>query len=101
CIVMDRRVLDFVTRYQYKQSNKNLSIDDKMKIIQQAIDEKRELEIVYLKTTDDKSCRVIIPEFVGQMQYNGREFIGVRGYCTLKDDVRVFHLGRILDIKTK
>lgn len=99
-ILMDKRVLEFVTRYQYKQSNKNLPIEEKIEIIKKAIKERKAIEIVYLKTTDIKSHRVIIPEFVGQMQHNGRDFIGVSGYCTKRNDIRVFHLGRILEIKT-
>lgn len=98
-ILMDWRVVDFVTKYQYKQAQKNLSLDEKLSIIAQAIKDKRPLEIVYLKTKDEKSRRTIIPRFVGELEYNGRKFTGVQAYCTARKDDRVFHIERILEIK--
>ncbi|MCL4457323.1 MAG: AAA family ATPase [Nitrospirae bacterium] len=98
-IFMDWRVVDFVTKYQYKQAHKNLSVDEKLSIIAQAIRDKRPLEIVYLKTKDEKSRRTILPSFVGELEYNGRKFTGVQAFCTSRKDNRVFHIERILEIK--
>jgi ATP-dependent DNA helicase PIF1 len=98
-IFMDRRVVDFVTKYQYKQAQKNLPPDEKLSIIEKAIKDKRPLEIVYLKTKDEKSRRIILPSFVGELEYNGRKFIGVEAFCTTRKDNRVFHIERILEIK--
>lgn len=98
-IFMDWRVVDFVTKYQYKQSKKNLPIDRKLSIIENAIKNRRPIEIVYLKTKDEKSQRTIIPYYVGEIQYNGKKFIGVQAYCTKRKDDRVFHIERILEIK--
>ncbi|BCB97152.1 hypothetical protein JZK55_20740 [Dissulfurispira thermophila] len=98
-IFMDWRVVDFVTKYQYKQSQKSLPIDEKLLIIQNAIKDKSPLEIVYLKTKDEKSRRTIIPHFVGELEFNGRKFIGVQAYCTKRKDDRVFHIERILEIR--
>jgi hypothetical protein len=98
-IFMDRRVVDFITKYQYKQAQKSLSVDEKISVIETAIKNKRPLEIVYLKTKDEKSRRIIIPRFVGEMEYNGRKFTGIRAYCTKRKDDRVFHIERILEIK--
>lgn len=77
---------------------KNLPLDEKLSIIKNAIKDKRLLEIVYLKTKDEKSRRTIIPRFVGELEYNGRKFIGVQAFCTKRKDDRVFHIERILEI---
>lgn len=98
-IFMDRRVVDFVTKYQYKQAQKNLPVDEKLSIIKKAIKDKRPIEIVYLKTKDEKSRRTIIPYFVGELEYKGRKFTGVQAYCKSRNDNRVFHIERILEIK--
>jgi len=99
-ILMDRRVLDFVTKYQYKQAEKNLPVDEKISIIQKAIKDKKPLEIIYLKTKDEKSRRAIMPLFVGELEYNGRKFIGVQAFCNERKDNRVFHIERILEISS-
>lgn len=98
-IFMDWRVVDFVTKYQYRQAQKSLPIDEKITIIEKAIKDKRPLQIVYLKTKDEKSRRTILPSFVGELEYNGRKFIGVEAFCTTRKDNRVFHIERILEIK--
>lgn len=98
-IFMDQRVVDFVTKYQYKQAQKNLPPDEKLSIIERAIKDKKPLEIVYLKTKDEKSRRIILPLFVGELEYNGRKFIGVQAFCTKRKDDRVFHIERIIEIK--
>ncbi len=98
-IFMDWRVVDFVTKYQYKQSQKNLPPDEKLAIIKNAIRDQKPLEIVYLKTKDEKSRRTILPSFVGELEYNGRRFIGVQAFCTSRKDNRVFHIERIIEIK--
>jgi hypothetical protein len=54
---------------------------------------------LYLKSKDVKSKRVIIPKKIGKMDYNGAEFLGVEGYCTIRKDDRVFNVEKILEIK--
>ncbi len=97
-ILMDRRVVDFVTKYQYKQAEKRLPINEKIEIIQKAINDKRQVKIKYLKTRDEKSTRTIIPSFVGELEYKGRKFIGVQAFCYERKENRVFHIERILEI---
>jgi hypothetical protein len=33
------------------------------------------------------------------MDYNGTEFLGVEGFCTIRKDDRVFNVEKILEIK--
>lgn len=98
-IFMDRRVVDFVTKYQYKQSQKILPLDEKISIFKNAIKDKKPVEILYLKSKDEKSRRIIIPYFVGELEYNGKRFTGVQAFCKSRNDNRVFHIERILEIK--
>ncbi|NTU42371.1 MAG: AAA family ATPase [Nitrospirales bacterium] len=100
-ILMDRRVVDFVTRFQYKQAKTLQSPEERISLIEQAIRERKDLEILYLKTKDEKTRRVIRPSFVGEMEYSGRKFRGVRGFCLTRMEERVFHLDRILEMKLK
>ena len=55
--------------------------------------------ITYLKASDVKSRRVIRPLEVGEMEYAGVPFPGVRGICKLRNDERVFRVDRILEMK--
>jgi len=88
-----------LTKYQYKLSSKKLPLEEKIEIIKKAISEKKPIEIVYLKSKDVKSKRVIIPKKIGKMDYNGAEFLGVEGFCTIRKDGRVFNVEKILEIK--
>ncbi len=97
-IWLDRRVVKFITQYQYQKSEQQISTEDKISLIEKAIREKRKLRIVYLKSTDEKSCRTILPERVYEAEYNGRIFTAVEAYCFLRKRERVFNLKKILEI---
>jgi ATP-dependent exoDNAse (exonuclease V) alpha subunit len=98
-VLLDRRVVSFVTRYQYDQAKKKLSSEDRRDILDRAIKGKKKIEIVYLKTKDEKSKRTVIPQFAGEMEYNGRKFPGIRAFCTTRMGERVFHMERILEMR--
>ncbi len=98
-ILLDWRVVDFVTKYQYGISERDMPSERKKKMIEKAIEEKRTVEISYLKTNDEKSRRRIQPLEIGKMEYQGRDFMGVRAFCHSRGQERVFHLERILDMR--
>jgi ATP-dependent DNA helicase PIF1 len=98
-VLLDRRVVSFITRYQYKQAEKQLSMEERFALLGKAIQGKKKLDIIYLKAKDEKSKRTIIPTFAGEMEYQGRKFPGLRAFCTRRQEERVFHIERILDIK--
>lgn len=98
-IFMDWKVVNFITRYQYKLSDKRCSLEDKVRIIQGAIENESKLSIIYLKRNDEKSKRVIQPKVVGEMEYLGRSYIGVEGFCFARQADRVFRVDRILELK--
>lgn len=94
----DARVVEFLTQYQYAISESRIPFDKKMAMIVEAIEERQPLHITYLKHTDEKSRRVIMPLEAGDMEFGGRPFVGLRAICDDKRDERIFRVDRILDI---
>jgi predicted DNA-binding transcriptional regulator YafY len=76
-----------------------MSLKEKMKLIKEAIAKGRELEIVYLKNNDEKSIRTILPEYLGEMEYMGIKFMGVRAFCYKKNELRNFRIDKILSLR--
>lgn len=98
-IWMDWRVVKFVTQYQYGLADKKVPLKDKVKLIEKAINKKRELDIIYLKANDVKSERRIKPFYVGELEYSGREFLGVQAECLERGGERVFRVDRMLEVR--
>ncbi len=97
-ILLDRRVVDFMTRYQYGLAHRDMPIERKIAMIRDAIKKEQSLEIIYLKTNDEKSRRVIRPLALGTMRYQDVEFAGVRAYCSSRGEERTFRIDRILEM---
>lgn len=97
-VMMDFRVVQFVTMFQYAQSEKKCSTEDKICILKEAIQSRKTLEIVYLKTKDEKSRRIVNPISVGNMEYNGKSFVGLKAFCNKRQEERTFRIDRILEI---
>jgi ATP-dependent DNA helicase PIF1 len=97
-IWMDWRIVRFLTRFQYKKAEEALPAAEKRALLQQAIEDGRELEIVYLKPDDTKTRRRIVPESVETMEYHGKTFEGLRAFCHKRGASRTFRLDRILEI---
>jgi ATP-dependent DNA helicase PIF1 len=97
-ILMDWQVVKFLTERQYSQAEQLLPREDKIGMIESAIKEKKNLEIVYLKAKDEKTRRVIKPLTVGEMEYKGHPFFGMEAMCLMRREKRVFNVDRILEI---
>lgn len=97
-IMMDWRVVKFLTGIQYAQAAKILNREDKVKIIERAIAEKTNIEILYLKSHDEKTRRAIRPLFIGQMEYQGYPYLGMDAFCLESREKRRFNVDRILEI---
>jgi len=39
------------------------------------------------------------PETLGEMEYRGKKYLGMRAFCLKRNEERVFRIDRILDIK--
>lgn len=98
-IWMDWQVVKFLTRYQYKKAEEALPVEEKVKLIEEAILKKEPLEMVYLKPSDEKTKRVIWPKEVGEMEYRGKRYLGMRAFCAQRNEERTFRVDRILEIK--
>lgn len=98
-IWMDRRVVQFMTRYQYRRSEEKCSFEEKRKILEQAIEDGAAVDILYLRANDEKTKRVIRPRAVGEMEYNGKTYLGVEAYCLERKENRIFRVDRILEMK--
>ena len=74
-------------------------MDDKVRILEAAATNRGTLEITYLKSGDEKSRREITPLYVEEMEYMGKRFLGLKAFCALRGQERVFRVDRILEIK--
>ncbi|MBI2915881.1 MAG: AAA family ATPase [Elusimicrobia bacterium] len=95
----DWRIVRFMTRLQYEDSELKMPLDQKLETIQKAIERESNLDIIYLKSSDDKTRRTVIPRAVGPMEYQGKPFTGLQAYCLKRQDERVFRVDRILEMK--
>jgi hypothetical protein len=93
------QVMDFLTKYQYKKADQSCTVDSKIELIRKAIEKKKSLEIVYLKPSDEKTTRIVRPEAVGEMEYRGKKYLGMRAFCLKRNEEMVFRVDRILEIR--
>lgn len=98
-ILLDRRIVEFLTKFQYQLSEERIPLEEKISIIKQAIEEDANLFITYLKPNDEKSKRIIKPLEIGEFSYNGKTFLGVAGYCYNRRENRTFRIDRILELQ--
>jgi ATP-dependent DNA helicase PIF1 len=99
-ILTDWQVARFLTGLQYTRARERCPQEEKLRMLEAAIREKRTVEILYLKAKDEKSLRKVRPLSVGQMAYNGRCFSGLVAFCLMRREKRVFNVDRILEITT-
>jgi ATP-dependent exoDNAse (exonuclease V) alpha subunit len=95
----DYRIFKFLTNYQYKKAAQELPHEDKIKLIEQAINDNSKLRMTYLKANDSKSQSIITPLTVGEEDYKGKKFPGMKALCPEQHSERMFHLGRILKLE--
>lgn len=98
-ILLDYKIVRFLTHLQYKKAEEKLSLDEKREMIKEALARNRDLEIVYLKPDDTKSRRRIHPLALEMSEYKGKCFEGLRAFCFERQAERLFRLDRILQIK--
>lgn len=98
-VLMDWRVMKFLTGLQYAKAALALPRKQKIKMLEEAIENGQVLEIVYLKAKDEKSVRLIRPLEMGEAEFNGNPFLGLYAYCVSRGRNRVFNVDRILDIR--
>ena len=95
----DRHIYQFLTGHAYKKAAESLPLESRLTMIEQAVATKGKLKMTYLKSNDTKFKRVIMPLRVGEEDYQGKKFPGMLAYCTKRKEKRMFHVGRILELK--
>ena len=98
-IFTDFRVIRFLTRYQYRKSEERIPLEEKVRMIKDAIRRRGSIEIVYLKANDEKSRRMVTPSRIGIFEYLGREYLGVEGFDSRHGEYRNFRVDRILEMR--
>ncbi|MDP2600749.1 MAG: AAA family ATPase [Deltaproteobacteria bacterium] len=96
---VDYRIVRFLTGEAYGVSEKKVPLKEKMALIQEAIDDARVMDVVYLKANDEKSQRKLRPIEMGDMEYSGKTFLGFRAFCETRQEERHFRVDRILELK--
>ena len=95
----DYRIFAFLTGSQYRKAEAALPKADKIALIESAIHDKALLDIVYLKGNDTKTVRTVRPLTLGDETFKGKPFLGMKAFCTLRKEDRMFSVDRILEIK--
>jgi ATP-dependent exoDNAse (exonuclease V) alpha subunit len=96
----DYRIFEFLTGPQYRKAEAALPKTDKIGLIKAAIKDKTLLEIVYLKGNDTKTKRTVRPLALGEEEFKGKTFVGMKAFCALRKEERMFSVDRILEMKT-
>jgi ATP-dependent DNA helicase PIF1 len=95
----DYRVVKFLTKFQYTRAEQSFSVVDRVELIKRAIENESALKMVYLKPNDEKSSRAVIPRMIGDMEYQGKVFLGMRAFCLERNAERTFRIDRILELE--
>ncbi len=99
-IKLDYNVQKFLTTYQYKISEKEFPLDTKISLIEESIEKKSKIKIIYLNAKNEKYIKEIIPHNVGKMNFRGHEYIAMEALCLEKQAKRLFNVARIINIET-
>ncbi len=98
-VMTDWRIVRYVTGHQYGASELAMPLAEKIKLIEQAIEDGSLLEMTYLKAADEKSRRTVRPVAVGDCSYMNKTFKGLEAHCLERGASRVFRVDRILELK--
>ncbi|MDE0055747.1 MAG: AAA family ATPase [Gammaproteobacteria bacterium] len=97
----DWRIQKFLTGYRYREAEQAMPASEKAVLIRRAIEDGAEIEMTYLKADDTRSERLVLPLSVGRQSYGGRSFLGMRAFCRMRGEERMFRVDRILALETR
>ncbi len=92
-------VTEFLSQFQTGKTKESNPLDEKIRIIADAIRDKIPLEIVYQNSNNEQSVRTVMPVVVGTMGFRGRTYQGMQAFCLNRKELRSFRLDRILEIR--
>ena len=96
---LDRAVVRFLTGIQAQIAHNDWDGEAIVELLQRAIEDGTDLEMVYLKGNNTRTTRVVTPQSLGAMAYSGTGFPGLVAYCHLRHEVRTFNVDRILELR--
>ncbi len=96
---LDRSVVRFLTGIQAQIAHNDWDGEAIVELLQRAIEDGTDLEMVYLKGNNTRTTRVVTPRSLGAMAYSGTGFPGLVAYCHLRQEVRTFNVDRILELR--
>jgi hypothetical protein len=96
---LDRSVVRFLTGIQAQIAHNAWDGEAIVEILEGAIEDGADLEMVYLKGNNTRTTRVITPRSLGAMSYSGTGFPGLVAYCHLRQELRTFNVERILELR--
>ena len=97
----DWRIRKFLTGYRYRKAEEAMPAQAKADAIRQAIEAGDEIAMTYLRPDDTRSERIVAPISVGPESYLGRSFVGMRAFCLLRSEERMFRVDRILELEVR
>lgn len=96
---LDRRIVKFLTRTQADLAQGDSGPQAMERTLRDAIDAGTDLEMIYLKSSNQKTRRRITPLAVEDMEYSGVQFRGLRAHCHERRAPRTFRVDQILELK--
>ena len=94
----DNRIIGFMERVPTSLP----AIDaDKITLIETAIRNKTSLDIIYLKGDDSQTSRTVTPVSLGKETHKGQNFTGMKAFCRMAQQDRIFSLDRILTLSPR
>lgn len=94
-IIVDSRVLKFIVKEKTKKITK---IDPAflMAQINSAIRMRRKVRIGYVNLKAEESERIVAPQKIGMVTFQGQSFMALTGFDSKREEVRTFRLDRIV-----
>jgi hypothetical protein len=97
-IIMDKRVSAFMSKYKFDIANKNLNLESKILILEDAIKNKNKVVIDYLKGKDNQFVMKVEPIGISKESHKGSSFMALKAFCE-QNSTKIFSIKRILNIR--
>lgn len=98
-IRIDYDVSRFFVSQKSNLASINISNIEKTELIKDAIKLNKNIEIKYISGNNEESIREVTPKKIENMEFKGKAFLGLYGYCHKAKEFRNFSIDRILNIK--
>ncbi|USN55177.1 MAG: WYL domain-containing protein [Candidatus Peribacteria bacterium] len=89
-IQVDGRVRNFMSAQMRKQ---------RQELLTQAIAAGQQVAFTYVHTDGVTTRRVVTPQSVSEMEYQGYSYLGLQAQCHLRERPRVFSLSRMFELE--